>query len=189
MKNKNTLIIVIVCVIGLILLGGLGYFIYIKSTYISKDKVKEIVINDTKLDKNDISFKEIDLDLESETKKYEVEFYYNRIEYNYEIDAKTGSIIYSNYNKSSNSNSNNNSTSVDNNSTTNNYIDAEEAKSIALQDAGLSSNDVVFIDVDLDLENGNAIYEIDFESNTLEYDYKIDGVSKNIINKTQEPRD
>ena len=182
-KNKKWIVIIISCFCALALLGILGYFIYLKSAFISKEQVKEIVIKDTQLSEDDISFKEIDLDLEEETKKYDVEFYYNRVEYNYEIEAKTGKIIYSNYNN--NQNTDNNSTSI----VTDNYISAEEAKSIALADAGLNNNEVTFVDIDLDLRNNQAIYEIDFETNTLEYDYKIDGFSKNIINKNTEPRD
>ena len=108
----------------------------------------------------------------------------------YEIDAKNGNIIYSNF-MSNDSNTNNNNTTSNNDTSTNsnNYISEEEARNIALNDAGLNSNEVTFTDIDLDLKNGNAIYEVDFESNTQEYEYKIDGINKTIINKKQEPRD
>ena len=181
-KNTKIIIISIVVIISLLLFCFLGYFIYIKSTYISKDEVKDIVIKDTKLKKEDISFKEIELDLEEETKKYDVEFYYNRVEYKYEVDAKNGNIIYSDFNS-------NNTTSNTNTTNNNNYISEEEARDIALSDASLNANEVTFTDIDLDLKNGNAIYEVDFESNTQEYEYKIDGINKTIINKKQEPRD
>ena len=182
-KNTKIIIISIVVVLCLVVFAFIGYFIYIRSTYISKEEVKDIVIKDTKLKKEDISFKEIDLDLEEETKKYDVEFYYNRVEYKYEVDAKSGDIIYSDFNNSSNSTNNSNNTN------TNNYISEEEAREIALRDASLNANEVTFTDIDLDLKNGNAIYEVDFESNTQEYEYKIDGINKTIINKKQEPRD
>ena len=190
-KNTKIIIISIVVVLCLVVFAFIGYFIYIRSTYISKEEVKDIVIKDTKLKKEDISFKEIDLDLEEETKKYDVEFYYNRVEYKYEVDAKSGDIIYSDFNNSSNStntsiNTNNNNST---NTNTNNYISEEEAREIALRDASLNANEVTFTDIDLDLKNGNAIYEVDFESNTQEYEYKIDGITKAIINKKQEPRD
>ena len=191
-KNTKIIITSIVVVLCLVVFAFLGYFIYIRSTYISKDEVKDIVIKDTKLKKEDISFKEVELDLEEETKKYDVEFYYNRVEYKYEIDAKNGNIIYSDFNNSSNTTNNNNSTNnntTSNTNTNNNYISEEDARSIALNDAGLQANEVTFTDIDLDLKNGNAIYEVDFESNTQEYEYKIDGINKTIINKKQEPRD
>ena len=180
-KKKRNIAIIILSFLAFIALLIGGYFLYLKSTIISKEEVKDIIIKDTKLNPDDISFKEIELDLEKETKTYEVEFYYNRLEYKYEIDAKTGKIIYSNYNLPSKEE---NKTSV-----STSYITEEEAKNIALEDAGLSSNEVSFVDIDLDLENNQAIYEVDFETATLEYDYKIDGYSKNIITKNTEPRD
>ena len=196
MKKKKIIIIIISCIIGLFILGFLGYFIYIKNTYLSKDEVKEIILKDTKLSKEDITFKEIDLDLEKETKKYDVEFYYNRVEYNYEIDAKTGKIIYSDYINNTNinqENTNNNDTANNENSnnTTNdtNYISQEEAKDIALKDAKFSKQEVTFTDIDFEFQNGVAIYEVDFYKNNLEYEYKINAVNKNIISKNHEPRD
>lgn len=204
-KNTKIIIITIICVISLIAIIGVSSFIYIKSTYISKDEVKEIVIDDTKLSARDISFKEIDLDLDGETKKYDVEFYYNRVEYNYEIDAKTGDIIYSNFinnNNNSNNNNNNNTANNDtnnnnnvdnnnsnNNGNSNNNISEEEAKNIALKDAGFNNSEVTFIKVELELENGRTIYEVDFLKNNIEYEYKIDAINKNIINKDKEFRD
>ena len=196
MKKKKIIIIIISCIIGLFILGFLGYFIYIKNTYLSKDEVKEIILKDTKLSKEDITFKEIDLDLEKETKKYDVEFYYNRVEYNYEIDAKTGKIIYSDYINNTNINQENtndndttNNESSNNNTNDTNYISQEEAKDIALKDAKFSKQEVTFTDIDFEFQNGVAIYEVDFYKNNLEYEYKINAVNKNIISKNREPRD
>ena len=193
-KNTKILIISVISIIGLILLIAIGYSLFMRTSYISKDRVKEIILNDTKLNAKDISFTEIDLDLDGELKKYEVEFYYNRVEYKYEIDAKTGNIIYSNFiNLDNNANTDTNTNNPNNNTSTNtdnnNYISKEEAKNIALADAGFNSNEVIFIDVELEFENGRAIYDVDFENNILEYEYKIDAVNKGIISKRQEPRD
>ena len=195
-KNTKILIISVISIIGLILLIAIGYSLFMRASYISKDRVKEIILNDTKLKAKDISFTEIDLDLDGELKKYEVEFYYNRVEYKYEIDAKTGNIIYSNFinldnnaNTDTNTDTNNPNNNTSTNTDNNNYISKEEAKNIALADAGFNSNEVIFIDVELEFENGRAIYDVDFENNILEYEYKIDAVNKGIISKRQEPRD
>lgn len=188
-KNKN-IIIVIIVVLVLIILGIGGYFLYMKMNYISKDEVKRIVLNDTKLDSSDVIFGEIDLDTDDGVSKYDVEFHYNRHEYNYEIDAKEGKIISSDF---VNPNTSNNNTTTENNNsntnTNNNYISEQEARDIAIKDASVNEKDIVFTDVDLDLENNKAIYEVDFHDQTTEYEYKIDGINKSIINKKSEPRD
>ena len=49
-----------------------------------------------------------------------------------------------------------------------------EAKAIALADAGVQENDAVFLKVKTDREHGIMVYEIDFYSNGMEYDYDID---------------
>ena len=178
---KKSSKIILLSVICIVLLGCVGYFVYINSTYLSREEVKNIIYNDTKLNSDEITFSEIDLDLDEETKKYDVEFYYNRVEYKYEIDAKSGKIIYSNFNIL---NTYDNSSMSDNN-----YISVDEAKIVALEDANLSNDEVVFTDTDFENKNGRVYYEIDFYNNNLEYEYKIDAVNKSILSKNQEPRD
>lgn len=190
MKKSSKIIIVSVVLVTVILFIALcGYSFYTKSNFISKERAKEIVIEDTKLDEKDISFKEIKLDLEGETKKYEIEFYYNRVEYKYEIDAKNGKIIYSDFIQPDKTPTSNMPTN--NNTTTDigDFISVEEAKSIALKDTNLKENEVVFTDMYLDIEQDRTIYKIDFQTNQIEYEYEIDAINKSIISKSQEPRD
>lgn len=52
-------------------------------------------------------------------------------------------------------------------------ITEEEAKSIALEHAGLAAGDVTFYRVEQDYEDGRAIYEVEFYSGNTEYDYEI----------------
>lgn len=188
-KGTKIIIISIVSVVVILLLGTLGYFIYVKSAYISKDVVKEIVLNDTKLKESDVIFKDIDLDLDDGLHKYDVEFYYNRVEYSYEIDAKTGKIITGNFINSSDNNSENSNTTLNNNTNDNkNYITKEEARDVAINDAKLSLDNVTLIKVDFDYDNGIAVYEVEFINNNLEYDYEINAITKEIVSKKQERR-
>lgn len=57
------------------------------------------------------------------------------------------------------------------------YITAERAKEIALADAGLSASSVVFIRAQQDWEDGRAVYEVEFYSGSVEYDYEIDATT------------
>ncbi len=185
-KSIKWVIIVVASILLVVALCFLGYFIYMKNAYLSKEEIKDIVIKDTELNKDKISFKEIDLELDGETKKYEVEFYYNRVEYTYIVNAKTGDIIYSDYIKNTDNDINTNGTPSE---TPSNYITPEEAKSIALTDAGLTNNEVVFTDIDIDKEGTITVYEVDFYNGNLEYEYKIDVINKTIIRKNKEPSD
>ena len=68
-------------------------------------------------------------------------------------------------------------------------IDADQAKEVAVKDANLTIQDVVFTDVDLEEENGVTYYEVDFTYQNMEYDYKIDALTNTIISKKVEPKD
>ena len=61
-------------------------------------------------------------------------------------------------------------------------LSADEAKKIALDNAGLSSNDVTFIKAEKDLENGKTVYEVEFYTkDNREFDYEIDGNTGDIL--------
>lgn len=91
-------LVVILSILGILLLIGIGIFIYFKITYLSETEIKEIVIRDSNVERDNIHFTNIDLDTEENL--YEVEFYYvgQNTEYEYKINAKTGQIVYSNFN-------------------------------------------------------------------------------------------
>ena len=53
------------------------------------------------------------------------------------------------------------------------YIDEEKAKEIALDKAGLKENEVSFIKVELDWDNGILRYEVEFRQGFKEYSAEI----------------
>ena len=61
------------------------------------------------------------------------------------------------------------------------YITPEEAKAIALKDADLAEADVRDLEVELDLDDGPAHYDVDFEKGSDDYDYDIDAVTGEIL--------
>ena len=56
-----------------------------------------------------------------------------------------------------------------------------KAKSIALNHASLSENQAYDMDIELDDEDGKLVYEIEFKSGNMEYDYEIDAASGTIL--------
>lgn len=61
------------------------------TNYISRDKAKSIALNDAGL--NESKVRQLEVELDKEDNKYEVDFEYNGKEYSYEINAITGKII------------------------------------------------------------------------------------------------
>ena len=56
-------------------------------------------------------------------------------------------------------------------------ISKADARSRALQDAGVSAKAATFTKTKLDYENGRQVYEIEFVTATMEYDYELDAES------------
>ena len=62
----------------------------------------------------------------------------------------------------------------------------DSAKSIALADAGLEESDVIFTKEKLDWDDGVAVYDIDFLTADMEYEYEIDAATGVIMDKSTE---
>lgn len=63
---------------------------------------------------------------------------------------------------------------------TGSFITAERAKEIALNNAQLSASSVTFVKTNLEWENGVQVYEVEFWSGNIEYDYEINAYTGEI---------
>ena len=61
--------------------------------YIGVERAKEIVLNHAGLNSNDVTFHKVELDVDYSIATYEIEFYYQYFEYEYELNATTGEIL------------------------------------------------------------------------------------------------
>lgn len=68
-------------------------------------------------------------------------------------------------------------------------ISEEEAKAIALKDAGLKESDVTGIRIKLEKDDGVQEYEVDFYAGNKEYDYDINASTGKIISKDTDIND
>ena len=78
------------------------------------------------------------------------------------------------------------SSSEKDNSSEQDYIDAEEAKSIAINHAGVDEDGIYDFSCKLDHEHGTLVYEIEFKANKYEYDYEVNAISGKIIKSEKE---
>lgn len=65
-------------------------------------------------------------------------------------------------------------------------IGEEEAKRIALEDAGVAEQDAMYLSVELDTDDGVTKYEVGFNVGQTEYDYDIDAVTGTILERSAE---
>ncbi len=177
---------IIIITVSIIAFFALLLLIYFKVTFIGKDDVKKIVIDNMNVSSSDVFFESIELELDKNY--YEVEVYYKNKDYEYKIDAKEGKIIYTDFqsynsdnNTNNNGNGNGNSNGNGNNNTNNTKISLQEARNIALEHANLDISVVNIVKCESEYDDGILIHEIEFIYNNYEYDYKIDSRTGEII--------
>ena len=145
---------------------------------ISLDKAKEIALSHAGLGSDQVTFVQANKDFDDGIQKYDIEFYCNGKEYDYEINASNGQIIKYDYDAEYDYIQNNNNQSNVNNIA---KISEEEAKQIVLSHAGLTSNQVTFKRTELDFDYGIQKYEVEFYYNNREYSYEVDANTGDIL--------
>lgn len=122
----------------------------------------------------DTSFAKVEAGFENGKAIYEVEFYANNTEYDYEIDATTSKILEVDHDME-------NQYKPGSNVTPGSQIAESQALEIALAHAGVQAADTVYAQVKKDSDNGRQIYEVEFYAGNMEYDYEIDAATGKIL--------
>ncbi len=147
-----------------------------QSQYIGEDAAFNIALKDSGLTSSAVSKKSIDIDVENGKMVYEVEFKNNGFEYEYDVLAENGTIL-------------DKSKSVDDDTPVvppTGDIGVEKALSIAYAEASVNPKDVVFTDIKQDFDDGIFVYEIEFGTATVEYEYNINAKTGKIIKSSTE---
>ena len=162
-----------------------------KGSKITLDEAKKIALNHANLTSKEVSFINAEADMDNGVEFYDIEFYNNNKEYDYEISAADGKIIEYDYdvegygestNVSNNNSSNTNKQNTNTNSnTSSNKISADKAKKIALNHANLTSSQVSYVQVEADFDDYTPSYDVEFYHNNVEYSYEINANNGNII--------
>lgn len=61
------------------------------------------------------------------------------------------------------------------------YIGEGAAKAIVLEHAGVTESEVTYVRANLDYDDGQTVYDIEFYIGNAEYDYKVDAVTGDIL--------
>ena len=150
------------------------------TAYIGETKAKDIALADAGLDESQVTFVRVKLDYDDGRAEYEIEFYKDHTEYDYEIDAISGKIISYDYDAEYYTPS----TSA---STSSSYIGEEKAKSIALAEVPGANADHIY-KLHLDIDDGRAEYDVKIYYNNMEYEFEIDASTGKILSKDIESR-
>lgn len=130
----------------------------------TEDQARQAALAHAGVSSADATFTKTELDRDNGRTVYELEFYAGGTEYEYEVDASTGSILKSEQKGGH---------AAAGSST----ISAAQAESTALQHAGLTADQVTERKVELDEDDGVSYYKVEFRRGELEYEYEIDAVT------------
>lgn len=172
--------------------------------YIGEAEAKAAAVAHAGVKEAEITRYEVEMDYERGTMVYEIEFHHNGREYDYDIDAVTGEVLWSESERDDDyrsakqpQNSQNQQPQEQQNSqqqskpapAEDGYIGKEAAKAAALAHAGLSESQVSRMKCELDREDGRVVYEIEFKCDGMEYEYEIDASSGSVLKYDKERDD
>ena len=149
---------------------------------IGEEKALDIALKDAGLKETEVSGKRVNLDKDDGVQMYEVEFYTDKAEYEYDVEAVTGEILYKAVEEHEVGTEETQNPEAEN-------IGKAKAKKIALDDAGLKESEVTFTKTKLDNDDGREIYDVEFHTEKKEYEYEIDAKTGKIVNKSVENRE
>ncbi len=149
--------------------------------YIGTDSAKAKALEHANVAETDISNLEIDLDIERGHMVYEVEFDTAEFEYEYNINALTGEVLWT---EKMPLREGNEPPALPEDAK---LITEDEAKAAVLAHAGVT--EVTEYTCELDRDHGKLIYEIEFVSGETEYEYNVDALTGKILIHQKEHED
>lgn len=166
------------------------------SAYIGVEAAKSAAFAHAGLEASQVTMGEVDFDYEDGRMVYELEFYANGAEYEYDIDASTGAVVKFSQEggrtqTSSSAGSGGASGNVSSGSGSGTAqsgaggtaadIGREAALAAALNHAGVSQDQVYDLEVKREYDDGRLEYEIEFKTGGWEYEYTISAADGTIL--------
>ena len=146
-----------------------------EKAYIGKDAACDIAFAHAGVTADNVRKLETELDLDNGVMVYEVEFVCDGLEYDYEIEAKTGKIV-----KYSFEGDDDWADPVPG-EPSGGYIGAEAAKQAALTHAGVTASEATVTKCELDDDDGRKQYEVEFATSSARYEYEIEAGSGKVL--------
>lgn len=171
----------IVCVLAILLCLGTGT-VYAadaiaKSTAIGAENAQNFAFADAGIDPAAAKIVRTEFGFEHGQFVYEVEFVADGTEYEYWIKSSDGTVVKKEIEIVTQDGAHKVATAE---------ITADEAKEIALADAGLTVSDVTFTEEKLDLDDSTSVYELKFYTNEKKYEYEINATTGAVFSKSTE---
>lgn len=148
-------------------------------TPIGAASAKSIALKHAGVSESSVLGMQVKEDWDDGSLEYKVEFWYNSTEYEYEINAYTGTILK--YEQDRDDDHHGSSSTAASPS-----IDADAAKSAAAKHAGVSVSDMWDLDIDYEGDSRTPYYEVEFKCSGMEYEYKISAADGRVLSHHSE---
>ena len=140
------------------------------SANITEDRARKIALADAGLTEADTQYLRTKPDYDDGRSVYEVEFYADGTEYDYEIAAADGAILSKDYDAEGLSYQSGGSTEA--------ALTEAEARAIVAERAGVEG---AFRELKLDRDDGRLVYEGEMRDGRTEYEFEIDAVTGAVL--------
>ena len=180
---KKIVLFTLCSVLVIALIGGIAAFAITSvanNTGIGGEKASTIALDNAGLAEESVRGLRSRYEYDDGMKLYEVEFYAEGFEYDYLISADDGTILKSEKEPSvtavpqQDMGGKATQTPIEETSSQNTEIDVNEAKVLALTHAGIDQASAVFTKASLGIDDGTAVYDLEFYAGDFEYDYELD---------------
>ena len=150
------------------------------SAYIGESKAKTIALTHAGVSESAVKYCNSWLEYENGRPEcYQVEFEVNGIEYEYEIGLYDGAVL--SHESETHTSSGGASAAPTGAQTGSAALTADEAKAIALAQAGVQESQTTKMEVEQEDKDGRPVYEVEFKTADAEYQYKIDGTTGAVL--------
>lgn len=152
----------------------------VQTDLIGEDEAKTAALTASGVAQDNATFTKTQLEKDDGKTYYEIEFTdADGVRYEYDIDAVTGTVIAYESEKKGTAKTQSGQTTTD----TSGEIDEATAKQTALDDAGLTADQVTFVKVEREQDDGVTKYEVEFyaKDTYTEYDYEINAQTGTIL--------
>lgn len=171
-KRYAALMIVSLLVGGAALVKYSAFAMADPNANVSAEKAEEIALNAAGLTRDAVVMDRTEADREKGQLVWEVEFYHDGIEYDFEIQAYTGEILKQKQENEGKPSSKPAPLPADPTPDAA-ELTREQAIEIALKDAGFTADGVSRLKAEKDYDDGVWEYEIEFKKDGMEYEYDI----------------
>ena len=165
-----------------------------KSSILNPEEAQAVALNHAAVTADQVTSLHTRYEVDDGVPEYEVEFHYEDQEYDYTIHAETGEILEFDQEReptvpTTAAPAENESAQTPQPDET--KLTREQAQSIALEHAALKADQVLWLQVEYELDDGVPEYSVEFINDGLEYDYTIHAETGKILehHREQDPED